>query len=700
MKGVDSMPNLILDKLLDALVSKKDEQVLNYTVPDLWNCFDYDQEKLIRTKSNELMVNPYDFYASVIKNYILPKQNKKRDYQNSISLSSGKILPKSGYRGGDWIKESVAYSTMIRVSSAWDHDRSGILETSNLYNMTETGSFVKMLSLLPLLKKMGVDVVYMLPISKFSLKDKKGDLGSPYGVSSFTEIDPNLKDPLVGDSLTLEEEFKAFVEACHILDMKVVIDIIPRTNSVENDLIKDHPDWFYWIKASEYDNYNVPYVEGIEDTSYPTLKRMEEVYKNKDTLRHINMFQYDPKTQDKVLWNKIKNSKNLSKAIEKHFDLRVAPAFSDHINDKQPPWSDVTFFRMYKDFPKETVQFLDTINRPPYILFDTIKSNMYHGEQPNIELWEKLADIVPSYQRRFGIDGARIDMGHALPTKLLDMIMSKARHIDPDFTFIAEELNPPNALKAKQAGYNMIIGNGFIMEPRVWEGKLHQFMYESIHLPIPTFACGETHDTPRLAARDGEETLSKTLTILNMFMPNGVPFINSGQEVFEKQPMNTGLDARENELLMLDPSDPYYKKLALFDLYQFHYTNPRRWELPDILGAIKPIRAKYIKQITNKKSFVPLYAQDQPKTFIGLAFYKKSKSNKENILIILANANPYHEQYAKIDISKLRELASNQKMDGKLLFSTHEVPRPFTQFIDYSTLDIHTGPGEVKIIEL
>ncbi|AIO18816.1 Alpha-1,4-glucan:maltose-1-phosphate maltosyltransferase [Candidatus Izimaplasma bacterium HR1] len=692
------MSKLVLEKLLKTLKNNNDKQIYNYTVPDLWNCFDYDKKKYIRTSNNELMVNPYDFYASVIEDYILPNKKDKTNYKQS--LSSNKTIPKRGYKGGDWIKQSVCYSTMIRVSSAWDFDRSGKLEQENIYKMTETGSFVKMLSLLPLLKKMGVDVVYMLPISKFSLKDKKGDLGSPYGVSNFNELDPNLKDPLTGDNITLEEEFKAFVEACHILDMRVMIDIIPRTNSVENDLIKEHPDWFYWIKDSEYDKYQVPFVEGVKKTSAPTIERMEVVYESKDTLRHIDMFQYDPKTQDEEKWNRIKDSKNISQAIAKEFDLRVAPAFSDHINDPQPPWTDVTFFRMYKDFPKETVKFLNTKNRAPYILFDTIKSNMYHGKEPNIELWETLADIVPSYQRRFGIDGARIDMGHALPKKLLNMIMEKAKEIDPDFSFIAEELTPSNAKKAKENGYNMIIGNGFIMEPRIWDGSLREFMYESIDLPIPTFACGETHDTPRLAARDGGPTLSKTLTVLNMFMPNAVPFINSGQEVYETQPMNTGLDARENELYMLPEDDPYYGKLALFDLYQFHYTNQRRWELPDLLEQIKPIRKKYLKEITNKKAFMPVYAEHHPDTFIGFSYIKKTGKDKKNILLILANSNPYDQQYLRVDIRNLRQITDNQEMKGKLLFSTHESPREFTQFIDYNTLDIHLGAGEVKIIEL
>ena len=356
--------------------------------------------------------------------------------------------------------------------------------------------------------------------------------------------------------------------------------------------------------------------------------------------------------------------------------------------------------RMYLDFPKETRDFLDTTKRAPFILFDTIKSNMYHGDIPNIELWEKLTDIVPSYQRRFGIDGARIDMGHALPSKLLDMIISKARKNDADFSFIAEELQPSNAQFAYDAGYNMIIGNGFIMEPRVFEGALHEFMYNSCKLPLPVFACGETHDTPRLAARDGNEQLSKLLTILNLFTPNGVPFINSGQEVFERQPMNTGLDCRENEKYSLERNDPYNGKLALFDKYQFHYTNKRRWELPDILDFIKPIRKRWLKQLTNNKSFIPLYSADHSKTFIGLAYYKKTKGKIKNCLLILANADTYNQQFLRPNIEELRRVSKNTSMLGRLLFSTHEDPRKFTQFFDLNTLDLHLGAGEIKIVEL
>jgi glycosidase len=693
-RGV-TMSSSKLEKLYNLLTHANDKRVFNYTVPDLWNCFDYDKASFIKTPSNELMVNPYDFYASVIKQAILPKRKNSFNYGKSLSS-----LLQTKPTNGNWIKKAVMYSTLVRASAAWDHDRSGHLEEKNLYGMPETGSFVKMIALLPLLVKMGVNAIYLLPISRFSTKNKKGELGSPYGVTHFTELDPGLKDPLTSSSMTLEEEFQAFVEACHILNIRVLIDIIPRTNSVDSALIREHPEWFYWIDASMYDTYGSPRIDTISPNTIPSLENMKKVYEHKATIRHLNMFRPNPKAIDEKLWEKIKKHEDLAGAIEKYFNLKVAPAFSDYINDPQPPWTDVTFFRMYLDHPKQTKTFLDNQNRPPFILFDTIKNDMYQGQKPNIELWNLISEVIPYYQKQFGIDGARIDMGHALSDDLLKMIMDKARAIDPDFAFIAEELQPSKAKAAKKAGYNAIIGNGFYMEPRVWEGKMQEFFYNSINLPIPTLAMGESHDTPRLSARDGGESLARLLTIVNMFMPGGIPFINSGQEVYEKQPMNLGLDARENEQYQLDVTDPFYGKLALFDRYQFHYTNDRRWEIPDLLDAIRPIRKRYLPQITSKKQYFPLYAHYENKNFVGFSYFKKTKTRKNNILFILANADTWHEHYIRIDISHLREVTGNKEMEGKLLLSTHEGPRLFTQFIDYNTLDIHLGPGEVKIVEL
>jgi len=685
-----------LEKLARILAKKIPQGKINYVVPDLWNAWDYSGEEMRKLPSNELLVNPYRFYSEVITAYILPNIQPRKNYNLSLStLKKSKSAP--GYLGGDWVRSSVLYSTMVRASSAWDHDRSFSLDIANFNGMKETGTFVKMLALLPLLRKMGVDTMYLLPLSRFSLKDKKGELGSPYGVASFFDLDPNLNDPLTGKEMTVEEEFQAFVEACHMLDMRVVIDIIPRTNAVENDLIREHPDWFYWIKDKDFVNYKVPYVENLPHTIPPDPKYMEQVYSADDVIRHINMFQTNPKDTDPVLWEKTKTEKELTEAIRKHYGLRIAPAFSDHINDVQPPWTDVTFFRMYLDHPADNVKYLKDKTIPPYILFDTIKANLFPGKKPNQELWETLSSIIPYYQDKYGIDGARIDMGHALPKELLKLIIDKAREKDPDFAFIAEELNPDNAPKAKAAQYNIIIGNGFWMEPRIWEKNLHKFVYGAKDIALPMFACAETHDTARIAGRDGGRILARMVTVLNMLLPNLVPFLNSGQEVYETQPMNTGVDCTDKDKFNLPVGDLFYGKLALFDKYAFHYLNEGRWELADHLAGIKEIRKRWLTQITDLDSYVPLYFNEFDTPVIGVSYYDR-KTGK--CLIVAANSNVNADVYCNASLEQLRKLSKNTNILGRLVYATYEMGHDYHDFASDGRIYFHLGAGEVKVVEI
>ncbi|MCX7774177.1 MAG: alpha-amylase, partial [Clostridia bacterium] len=422
----------------------------------------------------------------------------------------------------------------------------------------------------------------------------------------------------------------------------------------------------------------------------------------------ISAFRKNPKDLDPVKWKRVQKRAATEKTelldiIQEEYNMTVAPAFSDHVNDPQPAWTDVTFFRMYMDHPKEAKQFHDR-DYEPYILFDVIKSNLYHGEIRNEGLWDTLSDIIPYYQNHFGIDGARIDMGHALPEELVALIIEKARKKDPDFCFIAEQMYPEKAESSRQAGYNMIIGNGFMKEPRIWDHQTHSFFYDTRHLPCPMFACGETHDTPRLAARDGGRNLSKMLTVLNLFMPNGVPFINSGQEVYELQPMNTGLDCRPNEAYVLDSKDPYYGKLALFDKYVLHYLNPNRWDLPDALELLTAFRSAHIDTFTKLENLVPLGFNSPTDPGIAFGFIDNDKRSEKhsdnNIFIIAANTDVYNSQHLTVHLHAIREVSGNLARHGVMLYSTHSMPRDIYEF-DYNwNLSMRFEPGEVKIIRM
>lgn len=686
-----------LNKLKDIL--RQQEQLhrypINYTIPELWDCDHIAvQSGGLPVGNGEIIVNPYRFFADLIDHWL-----KDRDASDAATpYYRHHTLPKE-LRKGNWIRQSFIYSCMIRSSGSWDHDRSGKLEEADLYGLQENGTFVKTLALLPLLKKMGIDTLYLLPVMKYSRKNKKGELGSPYSVKNFFELDSSLKDPMTCDQMSVDEEFQALVEACHLLDIKVIIDIIPRTNAIDSDLIAEHPDWFYWIESNELEGYRPPLVPGVEPGVSAQQQYLEKIYASREVLQHIRKFRPSPQQRDPEKWKALirswkRGKQDLSDLIRQRFGITVAPAFSDCINDPQPAWSDITFFRMYLDHPAASQPYLpENEEIAPYILYDVAKSSLNPGNVPNQPLWDMLESIIPFYQEKFGIDGARIDMGHALPLPLVHNIISRAREVDPDFCFIAEELSKDNAQISVEKGYNMIAGNGFTELTRPREDRLNAFAYGALNLPCPMFAAGETHDTPRLSAREGGRTFCRMITLLDLFLPHCVPFLNSGQEVYEKQPMNTGLDCRADEHLQLDPSDPFYRKLALFDRYAFHLTDPDRWQLPLLLEKASAIRRKYRSAMLNDNSIIPLMFEGPWIPAVGFGY-----ALRRSMILVIANHDLNAPQDHLIQLWNLPQRFLDHDTQARLIFSSEQA-ESYLHF-DNHTLTTRFLPGEVKIFEI
>ncbi len=692
-----------LERVLAALKQEakgKSSKVYNYVIPSLWNAQGYKGKEVIPTKDGHLLVNPYHFYIDVVEKLLQNDPQPGAVYSQSISQLTGDTSK------GDWIQQATAYSMMPRASAAYDHDRTGTLEDKNLYGLKETGTFIKTLALLPYLKEMGVTLMYLLPIAAYTRMYKKGDMGSPYGVKDFYTIDQDLFDPITGDELTVNDQFKAFVEACHRLGMRVALDFIPRTNARDSKLVLSHPDWFYWIKKADEAVYKTPWVDGVKKLTIPEPEHAKYIYTSPEVLSFINLFQQNPKDASPVKWKAITEQVtahpelNHLEVIEQETGLTVAPAFADVMNDPQPAWSDVTFFRLFLDDPLAAQPFLKDKKHNPYMLFDVAKSSLNPGGKPNKALWDTLADIIPFYQREFGIDGMRIDMGHALPESLTHLIIGNARKNDPNFCFIAEELQGKRAEVAKGQGYNMIIGDGFYMEPRLATFDYHGFAYSAAALPCPVFACAETHDTPRIAARDGGRVTAKLLTILNLFTPNTVPFINSGQEVYEVQPINTGLDCRPNEALLLPANDPFFGKLALFDKYAFHYTQDGFEELPRMLKQLSSFRQANLSLFTTKENYIPIWFASPRDPAVGFGYVDHTVAQPSEAYVVLGHTNTQAAETIIVDLRFVYEKLGVVSRHAQLVFSTHEHPRPITEYNFDSNWSLWMQPGEVKIIRV
>lgn len=598
-------------------VSIKPRKKPDYCIPKSWFFEKYNGE--VRFEGEKVFVEPASYFESIIE-WIVQKKEKGVDYTKSLSLQKG-------VKDRDWIRSAVIYSSLVRCTTAYNHKGFGRFEQDDILGYRESGTFLKMVALLPHLVKLGVNVLYLLPVTKSSQIFKKGEIGSPYSVKDFLKIDPIYHDTLL-EGWNVDDEFSMFVEACHVLGIRVILDFIPRTAARDCNLILEHPDWFYWIKIDELADYKPPKIPQL-GFCQPDFENMKKIYDQEQVVRHLQKFDFDPRTINPEKWEKIKkdsNEDNFMYNIAKHFGLVTAPGFSDWINDPQPTWDDVTFLRLYLDYPM-TAEGKIKNDQAPYVLFDVIKASRFPGRVQNKELWEYIASVIPYFQKRFGIDGIRLDMGHALPDDLEQMIIKSARDYDPSFVFVAEELEMHRAKEAKESGYDVIIGNSWWMLPRVFE-KTYEFIQSvSTNVALPYIACAETPDTPRIAHRENGR-FKYLIPFLCAFASNGVLMINSGQEIEETQPMNLGLDNDACGRFTLSCEDEFQGKLAFFDHYVMHWKDS---DLMNFLSDVIRIRNQFSHLIIDGL-YKPVYLTWQDGKTANISYWKDSEA-----IVIIAN---------------------------------------------------------------
>lgn len=581
------------------LERKKEEFAGVYFLPEKWNYCGFTEFSRQAGREGEITVNPYAFFSRCLQ-YIM----EQKGMNGLAHTGAGRQEDGGNTAGREDLCRRVVYGMMVRTHSAWNHyDNDEII----------SGSFLKSLCLLPLLQAFGVNMIYLLPVCDYSEEYKKGELGSPYAIKNFYKLDENLHDNLLGEysEELLAREFKAFIEGCHLLGIKVILDFVFRTASRDNDLMLDHPDWFYWIEKEAAPGFHPPVVEKEKKLTNVQDQVLANLYQSSGIEEYLGKFRPSPDQIDAGRWQKVKErqahtGENILTLIEEEFGITTVPGFSDIINDPQPPWTDVTYLRYYFDLHPKARPYVPAEQYPPFILQDGACLNLYQGEALNKGLWDYIVGVIPFYQQEYGIDGARIDMGHALPAALIQEILTVVRERDPQFIFWSEEFSAENAAAARECGFDFITGSLWhLYKKHRAAGFQRKLLRESWAAELPVAAAPETADTPRFAWRYGDKRLQEILILLNYFLPNTVPFINNGLELAEIQPMNLGLDNTEEGRFVLDAADPLYGKLAFFDRYRLHWLNPDRDWMTELLAKAARLRRRFIATLAAKENFLP-----------------------------------------------------------------------------------------------
>ncbi len=637
-------------RLCSLVTQKRDGFRGSWYIPADWDAVGFGGAK-DASRPGELSVNPYAFFLACAQRILDAAQ---ADAQPAPALA-----------------ESTIYSILPRAYTAWRHGGDGAIAPGTLF---------KTMLVLPRLKRFGVNILYLLPVFRIGRAHRKGDLGSPYAIRDFSRIDEGLHDPLLGpcsDEL-LDTEFRAFVEACHALGIRVMVDFAFRTVARDNVLIGREPDWFYWIKKDREAGFAAPSLPGCKGPLGVNRSTLPRLYRSPELPGYLDAFTPSPRQLDPERWEHAAagDPDTLLERVEKAFGVTVMPGFSDMLGDTQPPWTDVTYLRYYFDNAPEVRGFLRP-GQPPYLMQDGASLGLFHGERKNTALWEYVADIMPAYARDFGIDGARIDMAHALPTELSVEIIRRIRALRPDFLLWSEELGASGGAQAKKDGFDLISGFSYAAYKRAKSAAFNRSLLqeEFLRSALPIAASLETPDTPRSAQILGDPALLRVLALLNAFVPNGIPCLNCGQELTERQPMNLGLDNDESGRFVLPQGDPMYGRLAFFDTCCLHWTAPHA-EMEELFTQAARLRARYIAAgLLKSGNFVP-----QPEFYgnrkLTLLCYRDAASGRGLLFI----ANRSQRERARLPLSRalpqaLRgaETALAFRTDGG---ETHEPLRP------------------------
>lgn len=115
------------------------------------------------------------------------------------------------------------------------YTRQAVLYEVNIRQYTPEGTFNAFAQHLPYLKKLGVDILWLMPIHPISELNRKGELGSYYAVQDYKAVNPEFG--------TLAD-FKSLVQQAHDLDMRIIIDWVANHTGCDHAWVTDHPTWY------------------------------------------------------------------------------------------------------------------------------------------------------------------------------------------------------------------------------------------------------------------------------------------------------------------------------------------------------------------------------------------------------------------------------------------------------------------------
>jgi len=146
-----------------------------------------------------------------------------------------------------------------------DWSRNASIYEVNIRQFSPQGTLSKFENYLPELQKMGIKIIWLMPIHPIGELNRKGTLGSYYSVKDYKEVNPEFGS---------KEDFRRLVKRTHELGMYIIIDWVANHSAWDNIWTRTNPDFY---NTDSDGNYIIPVADWTDviDLNYdnPELRK-------------------------------------------------------------------------------------------------------------------------------------------------------------------------------------------------------------------------------------------------------------------------------------------------------------------------------------------------------------------------------------------------------------------------------------------
>lgn len=413
----------------------------------------------------------------------------------------------------------------------------------------------------------------------------KGKAGSPYAITDYYDIDPDIAE----DITHRMEEFEALIERTHKQELKVIIDFVP--NHV----------------AREYKSVTAP--ECVND-----LGADDDVNKHFDPQ---NNFYYCPQTV-------LDLSDIISPAnIEPYTEYPAKCTGNDHF-DAKPSNND----------------WYETVKLNYGIDYCDLGGRSEHFT-PIPSTWLKMTDILLFWAAK-GIDGFRCDMAEMVPAAFWKYATAKVKEHFPNVIFIGEVYAPNQYRNYLAAGFNYLYDKVGMYDclrdvmcgyrpasdiTNAWQSV------DDIHDHMLNFL--ENHDEQRIAsdffAGDAKKGIP-ALMVAALFQSNPM-MIYAGQEFGEKGMAKEGFSGIDGRSTIFD----YWNTPTVMKaFYNIGRLSPQQRYIRDTYYKILRL-CNEETAISEGLTYDLMYANFDKLTFDTSKLFAFMRKKDKNLLLIVAN---------------------------------------------------------------